>query len=149
MTRVLKLLITTVAAGLVAACGPPASKPIDEVLKDLDPYYGRAITIKTKLRSGARCRIGEKGDFKTYCKDCQYCRGPYVVEVSGARPNSESDWPMIMGGTWELGDIRCKGPLGQIECHPFELGKTYVIRGVLERHKPPKLLVSKFWKIDG
>jgi len=131
---------------MITACGPPKGTPVTEILSDVDFHYGKTITIRTKFVSGARCRQGEEGEWKTYCKDCQYCKGPMVVDP-GEKVGASPDWPMILGGTWEYKDIRCKGPLNKVECHPFEIGKTYVVRGKLEKHKPPKLLVSKFWEI--
>ncbi len=134
---------------LLAACGAPPAVPVEELVRDLGPSYGKVITVRTRFKSGARCRQGEDGKWKTYCKDCQYCRGPLVADLPlAATASGAEDWPLIMGGTWEGQDIRCKGPLNQIECYPFELGKTYVVRGVLEHQRPPKLLVERFWRAD-
>lgn len=141
----MKYLLLT--ALLMTACGPPQGTPVKEILSDVDFYYGKTITIRSQFVSGARCRQGDDGEWRTYCKDCQWCKGPMVVDSDG-KMEGGSDWPMIMGGTWEHKDIRCKGPLNKIECHPFKPGKTYVVRGKLEKHKPPKLLVSKIWAVD-
>lgn len=145
MRRLLAVLLLI----LTGACVPRDAMSVDEVLKDLDSYYGRRITVKAKFRSGARCRQGDDGEWKTYCKDCQYCRGPVVVD-SGITPKDEEvdDWPMILGGTHEMQDIRCKGPLNQVECYPFTPGKMYIVRGRLEKQHPPKLLVAEFWPLD-
>jgi len=140
---------TWILAGLLMACSAPEGTPVESILGDLNFHYGKTITVRTKLASGARCRVGdEEGEWKTYCKDCQYCRGPLVVSPDGERSENELDWPMILGGTWEYQDIRCKGPLDEIVCYPFVPGRTYVIRGVLERHQPPRLLVNKWWAVD-
>lgn len=138
-------LATGLAIALVlAACGPPKGRPAAEVLADLEPHYGKTITIRATLRSGARCHQ-ESEKWMAYCKDCQSCRGPLVVDAPGVDIEHADDWPMILGGTWEYKDIRCQGPLEKIECHPFTPGQTYVIRGFLERNRPPRLLVEKFW----
>ncbi len=147
--RALKVLMGASLLGLIA-CGPPSSIPAKTVLKNLDSHLGQRLVIKTKLKSGARCKIVTEGGWKTYCgNDCQYCKGPMVID-SGVDLKEEglNDWPMILGGTWKGKDIRCKGPLNKIECYPFELGKTYVIQGRVEKHHPPKLLVRKFWAVD-
>lgn len=142
------LLVPAIAA-FIGACGPPRAMPVEEVLNQLPRFKGKLITIRTMLRSGARCRQGEEGEWKTYCKDCVYCRGPLVVEPPGTVTSTNVlDWPMILGGTWEYKDIRCKGPLNAVECYPFQEGKTYVIRGMLEDQQPPKLLVEKFWQVE-
>ena len=144
----IKSALFTVCSLFLIACGPPKGVPVEEILADIDYHYGKTITIRTKIVSGARCRQDtESGEWKTYCKDCQFCKGPMVIDP-GKKIESADDWPMILGGTWDYKDIRCKGPLNEIECHPFEFGKTYVIRGRLEKHKPPKLLLSKFWTVD-
>ena len=144
----MKYVYLIFAALFLTACGPPKGVPVSEILEDIDFHYGKTITIRTQIVSGARCRQDtEGGEWQTYCKDCQYCKGPMVIDP-GKKIESASDWPMILGGTWEYKDIRCKGPLNAIVCHPFEFGKTYVIRGKLEKHKPPKLLLSKFWTVD-
>jgi hypothetical protein len=133
---------------LTGCFGPPDAIEGAQLLKELDAHLGKRVVVKAKFRSGARCRQ-EDGEWKTYCKDCQYCRGPLVIDTGSAVPEEGmDDWPMVLGGTWEGEDIRCKGPLHQIECKPFELGKTYVIQGRLEAAHPPKLLVQKFWKVD-
>lgn len=132
---------------LAVSCGPPAAKPVEEVLNNLDLYRGKPVVIKTKLRSGARCRQGEDGEWKTYCKDCVYCRGPLVVDAVSTSTKVD-DWAMILGGTYEMEDIRCKGKLGEVKCWPFDLEKTYVIQGVVEKQRPPKLLVEKFWEVQ-
>lgn len=141
MRRTLILLSLLGAIG----CGPPKGKPVEEVLANLDAHRGKTIAIKTKLRSGARCRQGEDGEWKTYCKDCIYCRGPLVVDAASTSTRAD-DWAMILGGTWEYEDIRCKGPLNEVKCYPFDLDKTYIIQGKLESQRPPKLLVEKFWE---
>ena len=132
---------------LASAC-TPAAKPMDEILSNLDEYLGQKIVVQTRLRSGARCRVGEnEGDFKTYCRDCQFCKGPLVVDAPGVEAGID-DWPLVLGGTHGGNPIRCEGKLGEVECRPFDLDKTYVIRGSIERTKPPKLLVSEFWEAN-
>jgi hypothetical protein len=150
MSRIARTLSALLVAALAAACGPPKGVPVEEVLADLDAYRGRLVDVRAKLKSGARCRQGEDGEWKTYCKDCLYCRGPMVVDVGTTTSTSAEfdDWPMVLGGTYDLKDIRCKGPLNQVECFPFIEGKTYVIRGTIEFQRPPKLLVNKFWPVD-
>ena len=69
----LSLLLVT------AACGAPEAVPVEEVLKDLPRYARKRIVMRTRFKSGARCRQGEDGTWRTYCKDCQYCRGPIVA----------------------------------------------------------------------
>lgn len=140
-------LATCLALAVAAACGAPKAIPADELVKDLDAYLGKRVTVKTRFKSGARCRIGEEGEWKTYCKDCQYCRGPLVFDVPGTETSSAGDWPVILGGTWELKDIRCKGPLNKVECWPFTPGKTYVVRGKLEHQRPARLLVEEYWDV--
>lgn len=147
----MKRFATVLALALVTAvtaCGDPKGTPVEKILEDIDLYYGKTITIRTQFRSGARCRLdSEDGEWKTYCKDCQFCRGPIVVAPEGAVETKVDDWPMILGGVWEFKDIRCTGPLNKVECYPFELGKTYVVRGTVEQSKPPKLFVSRFWPV--
>jgi hypothetical protein len=128
----------------------PAAKPMEEVLSHLDDYLGEKIVVRTRLRSGARCRVGKnEGDFKTYCRDCQFCKGPLVVDAPGVPEEAPiDDWPLVLGGTHEGQPIRCEGKLEDVKCHPFDLAKTYVIRGSIERTSPPKLLVSEFWEAD-
>src|SRR5207245_5016112 len=111
--RALRALRASLAVLLLAlaACGPPASKPAEEVLKDLGSYGGKIVTIRARFRSGARCRQGDSGEWRTYCKDCQYCRGPIVLATSSTVAEGLDDWPLILGGTWDDKDIRCKGPL--------------------------------------
>lgn len=135
---------------LLSACGAPQGVPAAEVARDLEIYRGRAVDVRAKLKSGARCRQGEDGEWKTYCKDCVYCRGPLVVDLGTSTSTVEDalDWPLILGGTYEYEDIRCKGPLNEVVCAPMQAGKTYVIRGVIEYQRPPKLLVEKFWPVD-
>ena len=130
-------------------CVPTDAPDVDEILKNIDQYYGKRITVKARSRSGARCRQGEDGEWKTYCKDCQYCRGPIVIDSPMTPKDADvEDWPMILGGTWEGQDIRCKGPLNEVECYPFKSGKQYIVQGRLEKQHPPKLLVAKFWEIE-
>lgn len=132
------------AALLAAAACTPSAVEVDDVLQDLEAHVGKKVVVRTRLRSGARCRVGD-GEFKTYCKDCQFCKGPLVVDTGAELPETVADWPLILGGTHDGQPIRCEGPLNEVECHPFELGKTYVIRGSIEATQPPKLLVSDFW----
>jgi hypothetical protein len=142
------LLLSLFGLG-AAACGAPRATPVQDVLEDVALYYGKTVTVRARLKSGARCRQGEDGEWKTYCKDCQYCRGPMVVDLGGSEAERTlPDWPLVLGGTWEYQDIRCKGPLNEVKCHPFVPGQTYVIRGVIEATDPPKLIVSKWWPVD-
>lgn len=146
------LLLGLFGLGLPFASGgcTPQAKPIEVVLSDLDHYLGEKVVVETALRSGARCRVGETPeDFKTYCRDCQYCRGPLVVDAPGLDPQADvDDWPLVLGGMHRGQPIKCQGKLGEVECHPFDLDKRYVIRGSIERTQPPKLLVSEFWEAD-
>lgn len=145
--KVLHHLFFILAISLTTACTSEALKA-DEVLANLPHHVGKRVTIQTRFRSGARCRIGDKGEWKTYCKgNCQYCRGPLVVDALMPQENGAlADWPMILGGTWKGRDIRCKGPLNEVKCYPFELGKMYVVRGILENQSPPKLIVNDWWE---
>lgn len=161
------LLVTSALAFalLLSACGPPRSIDAREVLRDLPRHLGKSLVVRARFKSGARCRQGETGEWKTYCKDCQYCKGPIVLdEGTGVGTNAKGstgavtdtgttsehldDWPLILGGTWEGKDIRCKGPLNEIECYPFVPGHMYVVQGLLENQRPPKLLVERFWKME-
>ncbi len=154
MTFRLSPLLLLAALALVAGC-KDRPVPAEEVIANLDRYLGKRVRMQAKLRSGARCRVGETAaDFKTYCKDCQFCNGPYVVDL-GLPPVETTttatvtdevpkDWPMILGGSHEYKPIRCRGPLNEIDCWPFELGKEYVLEGMLERHRPPRLMVDGF-----
>lgn len=131
-----------------ASCGPPKAMDAKEVLNNLSDYAGKRVVIRTKFRSGARCHQATK-EWQTYCKDCQFCRGPLVVDVGTEElPESADDWPMIIGGTWKGQDIRCKGPLGSVECYPFKEGKTYIVQGEIEQQRPPKLLLENFWEVE-
>jgi hypothetical protein len=134
---------------LVAACGPPSSIEADALLANLDAHIGKRVVVKARFKNGARCRQDE-GDWKTYCKDCQYCRGPFVIDSALNLPKEGlDDWPLILGGTYEGRDIRCTGPINAIDCYPFTPGQTYVVQGRLEASHPPKLLVQRFWRVDG
>ena len=75
----MKYLLLT--ALLMTACGPPQGTPVKEILSDVDFYYGKTITIRSQFVSGARCRQGDDGEWHTYCKDCQWCKGPMVVDA--------------------------------------------------------------------
>lgn len=140
---------TLPSLALLTGCfGPPDAMESGQLLKELDAHLGQRVVVKAKLKSGARCRQDD-AEWKTYCKDCQYCRGPLVIDSNLDLPKEGlDDWPLVLGGTWDGEDIRCKGPLENIECKPFVPGKTYVIQGRLEAAHPPKLLVQKFWAID-
>jgi hypothetical protein len=132
---------------MASACAPTVHSA-DEVVEEMDTYLGQKVVMEVALRSGARCRVGQyEGEFRTYCKDCQYCRGPLVVETTQPYDGAD-DWPLVLGGVFDGRPIRCEGPLNDISCHPFELGKRYVIRGSIEKMQPPKLLVSDFWEAD-
>lgn len=132
---------------LLVACGPPSSQPVEEVLKDLDAYYGREITIRARFKAGVRCRINS-GVWQTYCGDCQYCEGPLVVDVpEAALPADANAQPMVLRGRWKKQDIACAGPLNHVRCYPIKVGAPYVVRGVLERRDPPRLVVSFLWPI--
>ena len=143
-----KLLLAAALLGSLIGCGPPKALPAAEVIADLARYRGRAVDIRAKFKSGARCRQGEDGEWKTYCKDCVYCRGPLVVDLGTTTSTAVEDWPLILGGTWEMQDIRCKGPLNEVVCYPLTPGREYVVRGVIEWVRPPKLLVEKFWELN-
>lgn len=147
-----RLIPIALTLGLTAMVGcTPDPKDIDEVLTNLDQYAGKRILLKTSFRSGARCRIGEEeGEWKTYCKgDCQYCRGPIVVD-SAVKPIEAGldDWPMVVGGLHDGKPMKCQGPLNHVKCAPFELGKTYVVRGIIEKQTPPRLMVKDFWEAE-
>jgi hypothetical protein len=136
---------------LLASCGPPKAVEAEEVLKNIQSLAGKRVVIRAKFRSGARCRTEkEPGEgWKTYCENCQYCRGPIVLDTGKPLPEEGSDdWPLILGGTYDGQDIRCKGPLNAVECHPFKEGKTYIVQGQIEAQRPPKLLVEKYWDAD-
>lgn len=146
----LKLFAPLIALSGLVAC-TPTPKDVDEILAHLNENMGKHVVLKARFRSGARCRIGkDEGEWKTYCKDdCQYCKGPLVVDsrVKGEDVDLD-DWPLTLGGTHDGKPIRCEGPLNEVKCFPFEPGKTYVVRGLLEKHHPPRLMVSDFWEAD-
>lgn len=143
----IRRIIPILAALALAGC---ISDPVDvdDVLRDFDKYAGNRVLLKTKFRSGARCRIGdEAGQWKTYCKgDCQYCSGPIVVD-SNVKPKEAGldDWPMILGGTHDDKPMRCEGLLNRVKCTPFKLGETYIVRGIIAKHAPARLIVKEFW----
>jgi len=143
-----KTMAAAAALMLSGTACTPAAKPVEVVLDDLNAYLGEKVVVETRLKSGARCRVGKTvADFKTYCRDCQFCKGPLVVDAPGVDDEAPvEDWPLILGGTHDGQPIRCEGRLGEVECHPFDLDEAYVIRGSIERTQPPKLLVSEFWK---
>lgn len=133
----------------LAACGPPKAEDAEKVLKNIEVYAGKRIVIKARFRSGARCKQKKNEKWQTYCQDCQYCRGPVVLDTGLDLPEEGlDDWPLILGGTYKGQDVRCKGPLNAIECYPFTPGKSYIVQGKLEHQRPPKLLVEKFWEIE-
>lgn len=131
-----------------AACKPD---PLDaeELLKNIDQHVGKRVVVKAKFKSGARCKL-EEGEWKTYCKDCQYCRGPLVIDTDlDLERTGLDDWPLVLGGTYEGKDIRCKGKLNEVKCYPFEPGRTYVVQGLIEASHPPKLIVQEYWEDEG
>ena len=140
-------LILTAATGLLAGC---SSEPIDAetLLANLEDHVGKRVVVRAQFRSGARCRLETPdGEWKAYCKDCQYCRGPVVLHSPSMPEDADiDDWPLILGGTWKTRDIRCKGRLNEVECYPFEAGKTYIVRGTIENQRPRKLIVSDLWE---
>lgn len=144
MPDLMRSLIFMACVTFGGACTPTA-KPVEEIIDHLPDYIGEKVVVTTQLRSGARCRVDADGEFKTYCRDCQYCKGPVVVDTGGPLPSHVADWPLVLGGTHRGQPIRCEGPLEDVVCHPFELGPRYVIRGSIEATSPPKLLVSDFW----
>lgn len=146
-----KILIAAAISTLaLISCGPPKSQPAEEILKDLEKYAGKRVVLRGKFKSGARCHLTNVTEWQTYCKDCQYCKGPVVLDTGMDLPEEGlDDWPMILGGTYSGEDIRCKGPLNQVECKPFTPGKEYVVQGKIEAQRPPKLLVEKFWEVEG
>lgn len=143
-TTTLRLALSTLAMGLALSACTEEPKDAAEIVDQIDSYIGKRVTMKAKFRPGIRCRLdtGDEEKWVTYCRDCQVCKGPFVVDLEGEDAEA---WPMILGGTWDMKDIRCKGPLNDIECYPFEIGKTYIVEGVLERSTPPKLFVDG-WK---
>jgi hypothetical protein len=140
----LALTLTTLAFGLGACSKTP--KDAREIVADIDRYRGDHVAMKAKFFPGVRCRLEtEDGEWVTYCGDCQVCKGPYVVDVEGA---SDEVWPLVLAGIWERRDIRCTGPLNDIECHPFEIGETYIVEGTIDRSNPPKLFVDDFREVE-
>ena len=140
-------VLATVALATVGLTGC-TEEPLDaeQLLAELDQHVGKRVVVRASFRSGARCRLETPdGDWKTYCRGCQYCRGP-VVLASPSLPKDVQvdDWPLILGGTWRGRDIRCTGKLNEVECYPFELGPRYIVRGRIEDQRPRKLLVSDF-----
>ena len=145
------LIIAAILLAISSSCTPDAIEA-DEVLANIDKHIGKRLTLKGKFRSGARCRVqNDKGEFPTYCKnnDCQYCKGPVVLDTGlNTAQSGLLDWPIVLGGTWKGKDIRCRGPIDNIECWPTKPGKTYIVRGRLENQKPPKLIVADIREAD-
>lgn len=149
MTKLTSLLAPPLIALALTATGcNEEPKEAADIVDQIDRYIGKRITMKAKFRPGIRCRldIGDEEKWVTYCRDCQVCKGPFVVDLDGADAEA---WPMVLGGTWDMKDIRCKGPLNDVECYPFEIGKTYIVEGVLERSTPPKLFVDGWRAAEG
>lgn len=148
----MRLFLLTALALVVTATGCKSDDvpTADQVLENIDQHLGKRVTFKAQVRSGARCRVGdEEGEFKTYCKDCQFCRGPVVVGTSlKTKEEGLDDWPMILAGSHSGRAIRCEGPLNEVKCYPFDTDKTYVIKGRLENQHPPRLLVQEFWEAE-
>ncbi|MBI2375860.1 MAG: hypothetical protein HYV07_17845 [Deltaproteobacteria bacterium] len=138
--------LAVAAASALASCGP-SPIPAEELVATMDQHIGKRVAILGKWKSGARCRQGEDGEWKTYCKDCQYCRGPLVLDTTRTSSNS-LDWPLVLAGSWEYQEIRCKGPLNEVKCHPLKEGTTYVVQGLIEAYKPPRLILEKFAEAD-
>lgn len=146
--RLHSIIALVLFLALPAGCAPPDAIDAAELLRTLPQHLGKRVTIKARFKAGARCRMNDpEAEWKTYCKDCQYCRGPLVLDTGAELEEGLDDWPLILGGTWKHQDIRCKGPLNKVECYPFEEGKTYIVQGYLENQKPPKLLVRDFWEV--
>ena len=131
------ILPTLLGLALLAGCTPDP-KDVDEVLENFEAHAGQRILLKTKLRSGARCRIGtEEGQWKTYCKgDCQYCSGPVVV-ASTVKPKAAGldDWPMILGGIHDGKPIKCQGPAQRGEVRPLRSRED--LRGARDHREAP------------
>ena len=144
-------MLAAAAVAMIAATGCTRS-PIDAqtLLSELEAHVGRRVVVRASFRSGARCRLETPdGEWKTYCGDCQFCRGPVVLDAPSLPEDLETDdWPLILGGTWRGRDIRCTGKLNDVTCYPFEVGKRYVVRGMIEDQRPRKLLVSGFREDD-
>ena len=122
----------------------------ETLLANLEQYVGKRVLVRARFRSGARCRLETPdGEWKTYCRNCQYCRGPIVLDV-GTAPDGGTldDWPLILGGVWRGRDVRCTGKLNEVQCYPLEPKKTYVVRGWLEDHHPRRLLLRDFWEVS-
>ncbi len=137
-TTLILLSLTALGIGALGC----AEGPLDaaKLVSELDSHLGKKVTVKAKLRTGIRCRLDtEDGRFMTYCRDCQVCKGPFVLDVPGVE-----GWPVVLAGVWEGQAIQCRGKLNQVKCHPFEPGATYVIEGLLSRSNPPKLHVDDF-----
>jgi hypothetical protein len=149
MTKLPRSLLIAVGLSVLAGagCSPGDPPPVEQILLDLKSHLGKRVTFKARFKSGARCRMDDpEAEWKTYCKDCQYCRGPLVVDTQlDLKKEGLDDWPMVLGGTYEGADVRCKGPLDQVVCHPLQPGKEYVVRGLLTDQSPPKLILEKVW----
>lgn len=145
----MRIQMTTLTILLaLAGCKPSDAPTADEVLSKIDEHLGKRVALKAKIKSGARCAVAKDGEFKTYCKDCQYCRGPAVVGTKlDTKKEGLDDWPMILVGQWKGKTIRCKGPLGEVVCEPFDEGKEYLIQGRLEKMRPPRLVVQDAWEL--
>lgn len=140
----LRLLSLASLLALGACRGEP--KTAKEIIDHLDEYTGKHVRMIAKFKAGIRCKLDtEDGEWKTYCGDCQVCKGPYVVDLSD---EDGEEWPLVLGGTYDYKDVRCKGELNAVECHPLEVGKTYVVEGLIERTNPPKLYLDDFELVE-
>ena len=138
------LAVGAVPVGL-SGCQEPTIEA-GELVANMEPHIGKRVRVKGSFRPGLRCRLETAdGEWKTYCGDCQVCKGPYVLDVNA---KDTDPWPLVLAGTWKLRDIRCKGPLGQVECYPLKTGQPYIVEGILERSTPPKLFVDGFWRVE-
>lgn len=141
------ILFGLALSGALGATGcTDEPKEASEILRQIDRHFGERVVMKARFRPGIRCHLEtEGGEWRTYCGNCQVCRGPYVVDLPD---EGFEEWPMVLAGTWKQRDIRCAGPLNQVECYPLEVGKTYVVEGVLERSTPPRLYVDRFEEVE-
>lgn len=123
-----------------AACSR-APLTAQQVVDEVDKYAGQSVRVKALVESGAKCRLEtESGKWETYCGDCQFCEGPFVVKVG----EPGDGWPLVLSGTVDGEKLGCKGKLNEVQCTPFEAGKVYVLEGLLERGEPHRLIVESY-----
>ncbi len=131
----------TLGLALVACTRQPMEA--EALIANLEDHVGEYVLVRAQFQSAAECSlVTPDGEWMTYCGDCQYCRGPMVVD---ARSEAAQKNPLVVVGAYDLRAVRCEGKLNEVQCRPFEPGKTYVVDGLIANERPRKLLVRKYW----